>query len=250
MRRVIVSAAMSLAIHAMILLPFTPPDTSVSARQESRAILVSLRAVHKTSPSPATVENALPKQPEKPIPAKREQLKPPTRPAPVKEPPSRLIQKIEKLVQKKEEPARSPEIEETLVEPEDAGEAEEAEQAAAMSLAGSEQNDIPSGTNPLAGGGSRSNMERGQTVVDVTNLTVTEKVQPVYPMISRKRGEQGTVTLLVTIASGTVESVRVEKSSGHVPLDEAALKAAKGWKFQIAGTDAVVARIPFVFTLK
>jgi TonB family protein len=58
------------------------------------------------------------------------------------------------------------------------------------------------------------------------------------------------VTLLVTIASDAVESARVEISNGHAPLDEAALIAAKGWKFQTAGTNMVVARIPFVFTLR
>jgi protein TonB len=255
MKRVIVSAIMSLAIHAMILLPLAPPDTSVSVKPENRVILVSLRAIHKTSPSPAALEKALPgnpapakpaptRQPEKPIPVKQEPIKPPTRPAPVKETPARQTQKP---VQKKEEPAKRTEIEETQVEPEGAG---EAEQAAAMSLAVSARNDIPSGTNPSAGGGSYSDTGGGQSVVDVTSLTVTEKIQPVYPVISRKRGEQGTVTLLVTIASGAVESARVEKSSGHSPLDEAALKAARGWKFQIAGADAIVARIPFVFTLK
>ncbi|MDR3322035.1 MAG: TonB family protein [Synergistaceae bacterium] len=237
MRRVILSAAMSVAIHAMMLLPFAPLGTSASVKPENRAILVSLRAVHKTSQSPEN--SAAAKQPEKPIP-----VKPPIRPAPLKEPPARQTPQIEKPVQKKEEPARRPEIGETPVEPEGGAE------AAVMSLAAPANNDTPSGTSPSAGGGAYSDTGRASAVVDVSSLTVTKKIQPVYPMISRKRSEQGTVTLLVTIATGAVESVRVEISSGHAPLDEAALKAAKGWKFQIAGTDAVVARIPFVFTLK
>jgi protein TonB len=70
-------------------------------------------------------------------------------------------------------------------------------------------------------------------------------------MISRKRRDQGTVTLLATIKSGRVASVEIERSSGFSPLDEAAVRSVRAWEFSISGYgDSVVARIPFVFALK
>jgi protein TonB len=95
---------------------------------------------------------------------------------------------------------------------------------------------------PAAGGG---------TIIDVSSLTVSKKVLPEYPMISRKRRDQGTVTLIVTIRSGRVLSVEVERGSGHAPLDESAVRAARSWEFDSSGYgDTVTARIPFVFKLE
>jgi protein TonB len=88
-------------------------------------------------------------------------------------------------------------------------------------------------------------------IVDAESLKVIKKISPEYPMISRKRKEQGVVTLVIEIVSGRVASAKVERTSGHAPLDEAALKAVKGWKFNTSGYgDRVMARIPFRFDLK
>jgi protein TonB len=88
-------------------------------------------------------------------------------------------------------------------------------------------------------------------VIDVSMLSVTKKIQPQYPMISRKRRDQGTVTLLVTIKAGHVVSAKVERSSGHSPLDESAMRAVREWEFDSSGYgDSVVARIPFAFSLQ
>ena len=88
-------------------------------------------------------------------------------------------------------------------------------------------------------------------VLDAAALKVTKKVNPDYPMISRKRKESGTAVLLIVIASGRVTSVEIEKSSGHSPLDEAAVRAVRDWRFDTSGYgDKVTARIPFKFELK
>jgi protein TonB len=122
----------------------------------------------------------------------------------------------------------------------------------------------PNGQANGAAGGTAAGDSRGvsgasgtpgqtgrNTIVDVAALTVTKKIPAEYPMISRKRRDQGTVTLLATIKSGRVASVEVERSSGFSPLDEAAVRSVRGWEFNISGHgDSVVARIPFVFTLK
>ena len=55
---------------------------------------------------------------------------------------------------------------------------------------------------------------------------------PEYPGLSRRRGEQGRVTLKVLVnTNGEPESVQLDKSSGFELLDRAALNAVKNWKF-------------------
>lgn len=61
---------------------------------------------------------------------------------------------------------------------------------------------------------------------------------PRYPMESRRDHEEGTVRLRVLIsAQGTVEEVKIAKSSGFDRLDDAALSAVRKWRFR-PGTQA------------
>jgi periplasmic protein TonB len=56
---------------------------------------------------------------------------------------------------------------------------------------------------------------------------------PRYPVQSRRRREQGTVELLLTLStSGTVESIAVSSSSGFARLDDAALSAVRRWRWE------------------
>ncbi|MES2308053.1 MAG: TonB family protein [Verrucomicrobiota bacterium] len=58
---------------------------------------------------------------------------------------------------------------------------------------------------------------------------------PAYPSDAKKRGEEGTVVLMVELSdSGSVESVSVTSSSGHSILDRSALDAVRHWRFQPA----------------
>jgi protein TonB len=62
-----------------------------------------------------------------------------------------------------------------------------------------------------------------------------ENPKPKYPATARKLGFQGTVVLRVLISvEGNPAEIRVEKSSGHQVLDEAALTAVKQWRFDPA----------------
>lgn len=55
---------------------------------------------------------------------------------------------------------------------------------------------------------------------------------PEYPGLSRRKGEQGRVTIKVLVnINGEPESVQLDKSSGFELLDRAALNAVKNWKF-------------------
>lgn len=56
--------------------------------------------------------------------------------------------------------------------------------------------------------------------------------KPVYPAVSRRLREEGTVVLEVFIlADGAVGDLRVKRSSGFTRLDEAALAAVRRWKY-------------------
>lgn len=56
--------------------------------------------------------------------------------------------------------------------------------------------------------------------------------KPVYPAVSRRLKEEGTVVLEVFIQSdGSVGDLRVKRSSGFARLDEAALAAVRRWKY-------------------
>lgn len=56
---------------------------------------------------------------------------------------------------------------------------------------------------------------------------------PRYPVESRRRHEQGTVILALTLATdGGVESIEIAQSSGFARLDNAARDAVRGWRWK------------------
>ncbi|MEC7232258.1 MAG: TonB family protein [Planctomycetota bacterium] len=77
---------------------------------------------------------------------------------------------------------------------------------------------------------------------------------PAYPPIAERRGLTGTVLLAIEVAvSGVVTAVRVERSSGHDVLDEAARRAVRSWRFKPASyrglPTAAIVNKPIEFTL-
>ncbi|PWD88068.1 energy transducer TonB [Ignatzschineria cameli] len=74
--------------------------------------------------------------------------------------------------------------------------------------------------------------------------------KPRYPELSLRRREEGQVTLLATVLpSGRAKSVKVHKSSGYPRLDEAALKAAKEYRYQPAKRDGQAVEYDYLFTV-
>lgn len=78
---------------------------------------------------------------------------------------------------------------------------------------------------------------------------------PAYPLMSRRREEQGKVLLRVHVsAEGTASQALVHVSSGHQRLDEAAMQAVLRWRFVPAkqGDRPVAAwvLVPIVFSLQ
>jgi len=58
------------------------------------------------------------------------------------------------------------------------------------------------------------------------------QAEPEYPLAARRRGQEGTVLIKVTVnVQGEATAVVVLESSGHELLDQAAVKFARTWKF-------------------
>jgi TonB family protein len=63
------------------------------------------------------------------------------------------------------------------------------------------------------------------------------KVQPIYPELAHKMNISGTVKIEVVVApNGTVKEARIV--GGHPVLANAALDAAKKWRFEPAATES------------
>lgn len=63
--------------------------------------------------------------------------------------------------------------------------------------------------------------------------TILKQPAPRYPLMARRRGQQGLVTLKIEVEqSGQPVHVQVLKSSGYDILDRAASQAVSNWKFR------------------
>jgi periplasmic protein TonB len=86
------------------------------------------------------------------------------------------------------------------------------------------------------------------------NAAYLRNPPPRYPIVARRNGEEGAVTLRVRVTvDGRAATVTVEQSSGSPSLDRAALEAVRTWRFVPArsGADPVEAwvLVPVVFRL-
>ena len=224
--------AASLALHGLVLLcapavtarPPEPPIMKVSLVAASpRAVVKSAvpapaqAPAAKRQPAPAVVRRAAPAA------AKKSAVRP------VQQPKAESKRASTSLSPKSAQP----------------GEAASA-QAAGSGPGGGESagGGSGSGSGSAAGGMSGG---AGETV-DVGTLVVTKKVLPDYPSFSRKRREEGTVKIIITIENGGVTKAEVEASSGYERLDASALRAVRQWRFDSPGT--VRARVPFTFRLQ
>lgn len=87
------------------------------------------------------------------------------------------------------------------------------------------------------------------------SLACPERPAPAYPFQSRRLREAGGVVLRVELGeSGNVMQARVDRSSGHSRLDEAALAAVRTWRCKPATRNGrptrAVALQPFNFILQ
>jgi len=87
------------------------------------------------------------------------------------------------------------------------------------------------------------------------SLACPDRRAPAYPSVSRRMGETGLVVVRVELnEAGLVARAQVEKSSGHVRLDDAALAAVKTWRCRPAAHEGravrAIALQPFNFVLE
>jgi TonB family protein len=88
----------------------------------------------------------------------------------------------------------------------------------------------------------------GPTILSATQAVL--RVEPQYPRNARRKGQQGEVTLLLSIfADGTVHHVEITRSSGYASLDDSASVAASNWRFPAANQDLRQGHISFTFQL-
>ena len=72
-------------------------------------------------------------------------------------------------------------------------------------------------------------------VMEAKSLSVTRRVEPVYPPASRRLDEHGVVRLRILVDErGRPREVQIAKSSGFDRLDEAAVTAVRRWQFSPA----------------
>ncbi|WP_374593304.1 energy transducer TonB [Sphingosinicella sp.] len=90
-------------------------------------------------------------------------------------------------------------------------------------------------------------------VADDLGATMISAKPPSYPFESRRKREQGTVVLALTLGTdGNVADIRLAKSSGYDRLDRAALGAVRHWRWSPTIRDGVAVavrgtvEIPFV----
>jgi protein TonB len=136
--------------------------------------------------------------------------------------------------------------------PQDAGRCETAA-APGDAVAGVGSDAGGSTRGDVAGGRGQGDGKGGQGTILVPGEFLAGNAPPRYPLIARRKGWEGTVVIELLVSdSGWVEEVRVEKSSGHALLDDAALGAVRNWRIAPNGRpDAATFkfRVPVTFKL-
>jgi len=89
----------------------------------------------------------------------------------------------------------------------------------------------------------------------IFNASYLKNADPIYPPLSRRLNENGSVMLNVLInANGRAEQIFIEESSGFERLDNAAINAVKKWNFIPAkiGDESIKswAKVPINFVLE
>lgn len=78
---------------------------------------------------------------------------------------------------------------------------------------------------------------------------IVKRIGPLYPLASRRRGEEGEVRLLVTLGSdGSLVEVTVYSSSGYRALDGSAVSAVRKWIFAPGSPAKLI--VPVIFKLE
>lgn len=79
------------------------------------------------------------------------------------------------------------------------------------------------------------NSEGAPVTAPVLDAHHHQNAAPVYPKLSRRRGEEGQVMIeLLVKKDGSVSDAHIKESSGYSRLDRSALEAVRNWKYSPA----------------
>ncbi|QTX33092.1 energy transducer TonB [Aminithiophilus ramosus] len=85
----------------------------------------------------------------------------------------------------------------------------------------------------MEGGAPTSPGASADDVVTAGAADIVRRVEPLYPLASRRRKEEGEVVVVATLdIRGAVVAAEVEVSSSFSLLDESARKALTQWRFR------------------
>ena len=91
----------------------------------------------------------------------------------------------------------------------------------------------PSDAPPQTAAAAPAAQQSGPRTVTDAQVGYLTRPSPIYPMRSKRAGEQGTVMVRVLVDStGRPSQVVLQKSSGHPELDESALSALRAARFR------------------
>ena len=114
----------------------------------------------------------------------------------------------------------------------------------------------PASAAPAAAGQPRPNSSTATAAVvpPSSDADYLNNPAPAYPRMSKRLGEQGTVTVRVLInTEGRAEQAEIRTSSGYSRLDEAALETVKRWRYvpgkRAGAPEAMWFNVPIRFVL-
>jgi TonB family protein len=89
---------------------------------------------------------------------------------------------------------------------------------------------------------------------DSIQVSILQSPSPLYPEVSRQRGEQGVVWIAIQVnGQGAPLQTLIKQSSGFVRLDQAALNGVKSWRFKPQdlknGLSYYQVEVPVIFKL-
>lgn len=206
MKRLAVAAILALGVHAVVLRVDLPWKQTILPMPPSRAVDISLVTIQKP------VENPAPPKPGKAQP--KPETKPERSPKPIPKP---VVQPrpAPRSVQPEPAPVPSPAMVEPMLQP-----------------AVEETADEPATAVPEENA-TASDEEHAAVQVSVPLYDLNPP--PVYPRVARRRNYQGTVLLDVRVTGdGIAAEVKLARSSGYSVLDQSALRAVQGWRFEPA----------------
>lgn len=104
---------------------------------------------------------------------------------------------------------------------------------------------VPTADNDPAGGTAIKSIDRKKSssirkpaAPSEQAATLLQQPKPTYPRDAARAGIEGTVMILASVdANGDVTDVKIDKRSGSVILDHAAMTEVRNWHFQPATRD-------------